>query len=184
MIAHRTIVSLGFRISSLLLGIPATLAFAMLTIIAVDFRHAAAPDGAHAVSIHTYGLAGLLNNAAVGVDKLFGELSRLAEWLFGGLAIVALLIALQSVLLYLVGRGIGRKAVWARIVGGALALGLALVSLIVLASLPHRLMAAPLPLLALAGYTLWTLIWRYSEPGVIAPPQAATGDVSAGEPGR
>ena len=58
-------------------------------------------------------------------------------------------------------------------------------SLIALVSLPHRLMAAPLPLFALALYTLWTLIWRYNAPAVLAPPEAAAGGtISAEDAGR
>jgi hypothetical protein len=184
LIAHRSIVSLGFRISSLLIGVPAVVALVGFTAIAIDFRHLGAPDSAHTISIHTYGIAGIMTDAAVWFDRLFGALSRLAEWLFVGLAIVALLVTLQAVLLFVVGRGIGRGAMWARIVGGLLAVGLAMLSFIAFASLPHRLMTAPLPLLALALYTLWTLIWRYKAPTAIAPPEAAAEVIAAEEPGR
>jgi hypothetical protein len=167
MMAHRSIVSLGFKVSGLVFGVPAVVGFVLLTAEAIVFRHAAKPDGQHMISVQKYGIAGLLNDAGVGVDRMFGALAGLAAWLFAGLAFAALLFSLWALLLYLVGRGVGRGATWARIVGGVLALGLTLASFLTFTSVPHRWMAAPLPVLALGLYTLWTLIWRFKTP--IAP---------------
>lgn len=169
MIAHRSIVALGFKVSGLIVGVPAVAASVFLTIEAISLHRAAAPDGAHLISVRTYGLIGLMNDAAVGIDRVFGVLAGLAAWLLAGLAVVALFVALWAGLLYLVGRGVGRRALWARIVGGVFALILALANLLALTSLPDEKMdLPPLLLLGVGLYTLWTLIWRFDEPGVTA----------------
>jgi hypothetical protein len=85
------------------------------------------------------------------------------------------MIALWAALLYLIGLGVGRAALWARIVGGVFALGLALASLLAVTSLPPRLIALPLPAMAIALYTLWTLIWRFSPPPANATPVTDAG---------
>ena len=176
MIAHRTIVALGFKVSGLLVGVLATVACVFLTIEAIWFHHAAAPDGSHLISVRTYGLIGLMNDAAVGIDRVFGVLAGLAAWLFAALAVVALFVVVWAGLLYLVGRGVGRQAAWARIVGGGIALIMALANLLALTSLPDDKMdLPPLLLLGVSLYTLWTLIWRFNEPSVAAlPPVAGT----------
>jgi hypothetical protein len=181
LIAHRSIVALGFKVSGLIVGVPAVAACVFLTIEAIWFHHAAAPDGSHLISVRTYGLIGLMNDAAVGIDRVFGVLAGLAAWLFAGLAVVALFIALWAGLLYLVGRGVGRRALWARIVGGVFALILALANLLALTSLPDEKMdLAPLLLLGVGLYTLWTLIWRFDEPRATAlPPATPSTDVGA-----
>ena len=160
-ITHRSIVSLGYKLSGALVGAPAVIACVGLTIAAIDLHRAAAPDGAHMVSVRAYGLLGFLDDIGVGVDHTFGFLAGLAAWLIAGLAILALLVALWAGLVYLIGRGVGRGAMWARIVGGVFAICLALASFSAIFSLPHRLIAVALPPLALALYTLWVLIWRY-----------------------
>jgi len=177
LITHRSIVSIGFRLSGVLVGAPAVAACVALTLGALDLHHAAAPDGSHMVSVRTYGVAGLLTDAGVGLDHMFGFLAGLAAWLLAVLAVLALIVALGAVLIYLIGRGVGRKALWARIVGGLFAIGLALTSLIAFTSLPPRLMAAPLPAMAIALYTLWTLIWRFDEPTLAAPEAETATDV-------
>jgi hypothetical protein len=181
LIAHRSIVSIGFKASGILMGAPAIAACVALMVAAVQLHQAAKPDGEHMISIQTYGIAGLLTDAGVGLDHTFGFLAGLAGWLATGLAVVALTIALSALLLYLVGRGVGRAALWARIVGGALAFVLALASLLAFTSLPHRLIALPIPAMAIALYTLWTLIWRFKTPTLaLAPEVAADGPRSSG----
>jgi len=177
LITHRSIVSIGFKLSGVLVGAPAVAGCVALTIGALDFHHAAAPDGSHMVSVQTYGIAGLLTDAGVGLDHTFGFLAGLAAWLMAALAVLALIVALGAVLIYLIGRGVARRALWARIVGGMFAFGLALTSLIAFTSLPPRLMAAPLPAMAIALYTLWTLIWRFNDPALAAPQAEPATDV-------
>lgn len=179
MITHRSIVSIGFKLSGVLVGAPAVAGCVAMTIGALDFQHAAAPDGSHMISVHTYGITGLLTDAGVGLDHVFGFFAGFAAWLLAALAVLALIVALGALLIYLVGRGVGRKALWARIVGGLFALGLALTSLIAFANLPQRLIAAPLPAMAIALYTLWTLIWRFNEPPLAPPLAEATADGGA-----
>jgi hypothetical protein len=175
--AHRTIVAWGFKLTGLLVGVPSAGACGLMTIESMRAHQAAAPDDAHMISVHTYGIAGLLTDAGVGFDRLFGALAGLAAWAFGVLAVAALIAALWAALIYLIGRGVGRGATWARIAGGAFTLGLALVSFLAITSLPHRLMIAPLPLLALALYTLWTLIWRFGGAQAGPPRVEAATDV-------
>ena len=102
----------------MLVGAPAVAGCVAMTIGALDFQHAAAPDDSHMLSVHTYGIAGLLTDAGVGLDHMFGFFAGFAAWLLAALAVLALIVALVAVLIYLVGRGVGRKALWARIVGG------------------------------------------------------------------
>ncbi len=173
MIAHRSIVSIGFKVSGVLIGAPAVAACVALMVAAVQLHQAAKPDGAHLISIQTYGVTALLTDAGVGLDRMFGFLAGLAGWLAAALAVVTLMIALWAGLLYLIGRGVGRAALWARIVGGVFAAGLALTSLIAFANLPPRLIAAPLPAMAIALYTLWTLIWRFNVLTLAPRPEAA-----------
>jgi hypothetical protein len=180
LIAHRSIVSIGFKLTGVLVGAPAIVACVALTIASLQLHDAAKPDGSHLISIHTYGVAGLLTDAGVGLDHMFGYLAGLAGWLAAVLAVVALMNALLALLIYLVGRGVGRRATWARIVGGAFAVGLALVSFVAFTNLPPRLMVAPLPPMAIALYTLWTLIWRFNAPLAAPPPTIAVAtDVDA-----
>jgi hypothetical protein len=160
LISHRSIVSIGFKVSGVVLGAPAVAGCVALMVAAVQLHQAAKPDGEHMLSVQTYGIAGLLTDAGVGMDHMFGFLAGLAGWLVTGLAVVALMIALWALLLYLIGRGVGRAALWARIVGGIFAFGLALASLLAFTSLPARLIVLPIPSMAIALYTLWTLIAR------------------------
>jgi hypothetical protein len=173
LIAHRSIVAWGFKLSGLLAGVPALTAFVLLTIESIRLHQAAAPDGSHMLSVHTYGIAGLLTDFGVGLDHMFRAFAGLAAWLLAGLAVVALVMVLVAMVIYLVGRGVGRAATWARFVGAALAATLALTSALAATGVPHRLVAAPLLTFALGLYTLWALIWRFGEPDVGAPPSDA-----------
>jgi len=175
LISHRSIVSIGFKVSGVLMGAPAVAGCVALMVAAVQLHQAAKPDGEHMLSVQSYGIAGLLTDAGVGLDHMFGFLAGLAGWLATGLAVAALMIALWAALLYLIGLGVGRAALWARIVGGVFALGLALASLLAVTSLPPRLIALPLPAMAIALYTLWTLIWRFSPPPANATPVTDAG---------
>jgi hypothetical protein len=173
LIAHRSIVSIGFKVSGVLMGAPAAAGCVALMVAAVQLHQAAKPDGEHLLSVERYGIAGLLTDAGVGLDHMFGFFAGLAGWLATGLAVVALMIALWALLLYLIGRGVGRAALWARIVGGVFALGLALASLLAFTSLPLRLIAVPILPMATALYTLWTLIWRFGAPTPALKPEVA-----------
>ena len=170
MIAHRSIVAWGFKLYALLTGAPALIASVFLTIESIRAHEAAAPDGAHLISVRTYGIAGLLTDFGVGVDHMFRAFAGFASWLLAGLAVVMLIGAIFSGGLFLIGRGIGRSAAWARFVGAAFAALLAVMSALAATGVPHRLVVAPLLTFALGLYTLWVLIWRFGAPDVVGPP--------------
>jgi len=167
---HRRIVAVGFRILGLLLGIPAFAALAGLTYSAIDLGSLPIPppDNSAYLDVGTYGLVGLLSNGAkavgTGLGKLLALLSGAATWVVVSLAIALLLTLLFAVLLFFVGRGIGRHAKWARIVGMLLAAGFILAPIGVLAVLPRDLMLLACLPFGLSFYTLWVLGWKF-EPG-------------------
>jgi hypothetical protein len=146
-----------------LLGIPALAACVGLTLAFFELRRAAAPEG-HMLDVQKYGLVGLLTNGAVGADRVLGFLSGIASGVAAALAVLALIAVLWAVVIYLIGRGLARRAAWARVLGVMAAAGLLLVGLGALAIAPHRLALAPWPPIAAALYALWALIWRFASP--------------------
>jgi hypothetical protein len=177
LISHRSIVGLGFKLASVVVGVPAA-AGSLFCVVAAFQLHDAAVQAhsTHPISVQKYGIVGLVTDAAVGVDRVFGFFAELGVWVMGALAVGALIFALCAALLYPVGRGVARQAPWARVVGVGLALMMALSSLLAFTSLPLRLAAAPLPAMALAIYTIWVLIWRFYGPGATPAP---TGESSS-----
>ncbi|HET6971648.1 MAG TPA: hypothetical protein VFH92_11025 [Phenylobacterium sp.] len=166
---HRRIVARGFRIAGWALGAPASLAAVALTIAAVTLGAGAAPQPVHPLSVTTYGLAGLLSNAAEAVGGVLSLLGGLAAWGLALLAVLALAAALFAALLYGIGRGLGASAAWARVAAAALIGGVAFIGLLLLPILGDGARLADLAALAASGYALWALGWRFGAP------QPATG---------
>jgi hypothetical protein len=165
---HLRIVAGAFRIVGLLLGIPSIAALGVEAYVAIDLGSLPAPppDNSDYLDVGTYGLVGLLANAGkavgTGLGKILGLLSSAAPWVIGALAIASLALALVALLLYITGRGIRRRATWARIVGGVLTTGFVLISLRTLTVLPRDLLILPCLIIALSLYTLWVLLRRYA----------------------
>jgi hypothetical protein len=116
------------------------------------------------LDVGTYGLVGLLDNAAHGVGAGLAFLGGVAGWVLGLAAIAALMAAIFAVLLWLVGRGLRAKATWARIVAALLCLALLPNCTAALAIL--RLGPAIIDAAIIAGllYALWVLGWRFADP--------------------
>ena len=156
------IVALEFRIAGLLLGIPGVVAFVVVIRDVLLLRKAPPPGNSAPLDIGTYGLVGLLTNAARGIGPALHALSRMATWLLTLLAGGLLVVVLFAVLLYLTGNGLDQQAVWARITALALSASLAVGSCTLIARLRRKLaLLAALPL-GLSLYTLWVLIWRFA----------------------
>jgi len=127
-----------------------------------EIRRLPPPDVGPPLDIKTYGLVGLLHNAARGFGYGVHAMAGLFSILLVVLAVTAMFGLLVSVLLYLTGSGIGRHAIWARIVAILTASLLALASCAAMAVMrrDHAPFAA-LPI-GLSLYTLWVLIWRFA----------------------
>jgi hypothetical protein len=165
---HLKIIAGEFRVAGLLLGIPSAVALMGLVYTIVDLRSTPAPPPDHSsyLDVSKYGLVGLLNNGAKGIGAVFGKpfemAAQAAMWVIVALAIASLVAALFAVLLYFIGRGIGHRATWARILGIVLTSGFLLVSIMALTSLRRDLAPiAALPI-GLSLYTLWVLGWRFA----------------------
>jgi len=161
---HRLIVARGFQIAGWVLGAPSVLIALGSGIAAVVLGGGPAGSKPHYLSVSTYGIAGLLSNAATGVGGALSVLNGLAGWVLGLLAVLALLATLFAGLLYLVGRGLKVSAAWARFVGGAMMGVMSLNSLLALAVLRGGARLADAALLALFAYGLWVIGWRFEDP--------------------
>jgi hypothetical protein len=160
---HRLIVARGFRIAGLVIGAPS-----LLTAIALGAGAFLAGSGSghrpQHLDVSTYGLVGILSNAADGVGGVLSFLNGLAAWAFGLLAVLALLTALLAGVLYLVGRGLKASRPWAR------GLGIAMMALLTFHSLVGFALMRGGPrlldglVLAAAVYALWVLGWRFRDP--------------------
>jgi hypothetical protein len=120
------------------------------------------PEIGPPLDLKTYGLVGLLHNAARGFGYGVHAMAGLFSVLLVVLAVTAMFGLLVSVLLYLTGSGIGRHAIWARIVAILTASLLALASCAVMAVM--RRDNAPFAALqiGISLYALWVLIWRFA----------------------
>ncbi len=163
MVAHRSIIAWGFKTAAGLIGAPAAIAGVGLALDAMALHRLAAPDHSSMLSIQKYGLVGLLNNGAVGVNHVLGPLSGLAAWALGVLATLAFAALFIAIILFLIGRGLARGAAWARIIGVLAMAALLFMSVEVFSVTPHGLAAAPGLLIAGSLYAIWALIWRFGS---------------------
>lgn len=161
MISHLMIIALGFRLTGALLGVAAVAALVDFADTAMTLRRLPA-DTSAPVDVGTYGLAGLLHNGARGAGKVLSALlTGPGFWVVVILAIAAVAALLFAILLYLVGRGIGHHANWARIIAIMMSIGLATASCAILAALRGDQAPVAIAPIALSLYTLWALIWRF-----------------------
>jgi hypothetical protein len=162
MTRHLLIVAIGFRLTGILLGVASIAALIDLADTALLLRRTPPPETGLPLDIETYGLVGLLHNAARGVGFGLHALAGLLNILVVILAVAAALALLFALLLYLTGRGIGQHATWARIVAILLSLSLALTSCAIMAVMRRDNAAfATLPI-GVSLYALWVLIWRFA----------------------
>ena len=165
MVRHLLIVATAFRISGLFITVAALVALGDLAETFLTTRKLPPPDTSAPLDIGTYGLVGVMNNTARGVDHVLHHvlhaLSGLATVLLVVLAVASVLALAFGVLLYLTGRGIIHHATWARISAIVMSAGLALASCAIMAAM--RRDNAPFAVLPIAAslYTLWVMIGRF-----------------------
>ena len=157
---HRLIVARGFRIAGLAIGAPSLLAALALGGGAFVAGSGSGHRPEH-LDISTYGLVGLLSNAANGVGGILSFLNGVAAWAMGLLAVLAIAAALFAGLLYVVGRGLGASKGWARVLAIAMTGVLTFHSLVALALVRGGARLVDAVILAALGYALWVLIWRF-----------------------
>lgn len=161
--SHRTIVALGFRIVGGCIGVPSFLASLALTVAAFDLHRATPPTAAEApLDVQKYGLAGLLTNVGSAVGHGLARLAAAAEWAMVALATTAFITALAGLCAYLIGWGLGRGALWARLLAGLVAGLTGFVAFGALASAPRAAAPVAAPLLALDLYLLWVVSVRFA----------------------
>jgi len=160
---HRLIVARSFRIAGVVIGLPSSLAALGLTVGAF-LAGSGSGHKPQYLDISTYGIAGLISNAANGVGGVLSFLNGVAAWVFGLMAVLAVATALFGGLLYLVGRGLRASRPWAR------GLGIAMMALLTFHSLVGFALLRGGPrlldglILAGAIYALWVLGWRFRAP--------------------
>jgi hypothetical protein len=158
---HRLIVARWFRVAGLLIGVPSALAAIGLGLGAGVAGAGPATQKPEYLDVSTYGIVGLISNAASGAGQILSFLNGVAAWVFGLLAVLALIAALLAALLYLVGRGLRASASWARVVAIAALAVLSLNSLIALTFFRGVVGALDAAALALFVYALWVLVRRW-----------------------
>lgn len=162
MIRHLLIVAFGFRLAGILLAAASITTLVDVAETWFEIRRLPPPDAGPPLDIKTYGLVGLLHDAARDFGYGAHALAAFFSILLVVLAVAAVFGLLVSVLLYLTGSGIGRHAIWARIVAVLTAALLALASCAVMVVMrrDHAPFAA-LPI-GISLYALWVLIWRFA----------------------
>jgi hypothetical protein len=161
-IRHLLIVAIGFRFAGMLLAVASTTTLVDVAGTWFEIRRLPPPEIGPPLDLKTYGLVGLLHNAARGFGYGVHAMAGLFSILLVVLAVTAIFGLLVAVLLYLTGSGIGRHAIWARIVAILTASLLALASCAVMAVMrrDHAPFAA-LPI-GISLYALWVMIWRFA----------------------
>lgn len=147
-----------------MLGAPSALAALGLGAGAFIFGHGPPPDKSAFLSLRTYGLVGLLANAAHGVGVGLSSLGRAVSWVLAWMALVALALALFAGLLYWIGCGLKASATWARIIAGLMAAILLFYCALGLSMLHRGAMVVDGLAVAAFVYVLWALGWRFADP--------------------
>jgi hypothetical protein len=158
------IVSRGFRVLGLLLGVPSGLLFLDLFMNLFVFpTRMPPPDHSPPLDIQKYGIAGLLSYGAKGMGMMFMALGTLAEWAAELLAVIMFFVMLFSLLLFFAGRGMAHHAGWARVMGFVLA-ALFLLTWLGILSVANQYpgIAVACVGVAMSLYAIWVLGWRYA----------------------
>jgi hypothetical protein len=157
------IVAVGFRVFSLLLGVPS---FVVLIDIVVNLfvlkTPMPQPDNSAPLDVQKYGVVALLDYGARGIGAMFGAFSALAVWVAQLFAALLFVVVLFALLLYFTGRGIAHHAMWARVMGMLICVAL-LLACVGLLSVTDRTATAVVCMgIAVSLYTIWVLGWRYA----------------------
>lgn len=159
---HVSIVAAGFRFSGFLVGAPSALSLIGAVAAAIVLQFRPAPDASKPLDIKTYGLVGLLNNGARAVNHGVNALLGAAEVFCLFLAAASLAVVLFAVLLWFIGRGLGRRMLWARIGASLLCAVLTLISALALTSVSRGGEPVAALFLGVWLYALWALLFRYA----------------------
>lgn len=157
---HRPIVAKGFRAAGLVVGVPSLILFVALAPAVLTARLPPA-DASGPVDIGTYGLVGLLVAGARGVGGALRFFIGAMDWAMTLLAAASLAAALLGLFLFVIGRGLQRRAMWARILGVLTLTSCLVVTLMALAVLPHALLTVDWLLIGVVLYSLWALVRRF-----------------------
>ena len=162
-LTHRRIVTRGFEVSGWLLGVPSFLMALFLGGSAFMMRTDHASRSTQYLDVQTYGLVGLLSNAATGLGAAFSFLNGVVIGILVLLAVLAVAAVLFAGLLGLIGRGLKASANWARPMAVFLLSILVLIGLFTLTALDHIAWFAGGAVLLVPLYGLWALVWRYDD---------------------
>ncbi len=157
------IVGYGFRVLSLLFGVPSFVVlldlFVNLFVLKTPMPQ---PDNSPPLDVQKYGIVALLDYGARGIGAMFGAFTALAVWVAQLLAALLFFVVLFAVLLFFVGRGIAHHAMWARVMGILISAAL-LLACIGLLSVTDRMATMTVCVgIVVALYTIWVLGWRYA----------------------
>ena len=121
----------------------------------------AALSGSQAINIGRDGIIGIAVALATGVGKAFEFVGGATTFVMRMLDIAAATLAVVGAVLFFTGRGLFLHAVWARLVAGAAASGMLLVSFLALTSLRRGGTFALIPV-GVSIYMLWVLVRRFN----------------------
>ena len=161
-----SIVAGGFCVAGLMLAVASIVAL-IVTVPDIFTLHQLGTAGhSQNLDIQKYGLVGLLQNGANGVGSVLGFFAGAGSWVLAILSVAFFALLVFAVVVFLAGRGIRRRAGWARIVAGLISLGVLLLFFPALLLALHALRPALGAIAALpigaSLYTLWVLIWRFA----------------------
>ena len=161
-----SIVAGGFRVAGLSLGVAAIAALIVIVPDIFALRQLGAAGHSQYLDIQKYGLVGLLQNGANGVGSVLGFFAGAGSWVLAILAIALCALLLFAVIVFLTGRGIRRRARWARIVAVLISASVLLLFsptlLLVLHTQRPALGAITALPIGASLYVLWVLIWRFA----------------------
>jgi hypothetical protein len=162
MTRHLLIVATAFRLAGILLGVASLTALMDITETWFYMRQMPPVETGPPLDIKTYGLVGLLSNAARGFGYGLHALAGLLSIIMAIVAVAAAFALLVAVLLYLTGSGVGDQANWARFVAILISIALAFASCGIMVAIRRDL--APLAALPIGFslYALWVLLWRFA----------------------
>jgi hypothetical protein len=161
-IDHRQIVAATFRVISLAIGVPSSIAFAFLSWSAVRLHMSnpqlspAAPSGD--------ALIDLLVSGARTFGQLAAFVGGAGKWFITLLAVASLVCVGFAALLPLTARGLYAGRAWARVVGILLTVLTLLVSLGALTAVGRPVtLIAFVALTVFSVYAIWALGWHFSS---------------------
>jgi hypothetical protein len=155
MFDQRLILAWFFRLSGLGIGLPALgiLGQIGMAYVTTTLAPASAP-----ADIRTYGLVGLLIYGVRGIATVMGFLINLVS---GALTVMAVMACCLAALLFCIGGGIDKGALWARVTGLLFSLACLCLWLGVAAATQGTPRAVAAGGSAIALWAIWVLWWHF-----------------------